>query len=160
MSEGSSRPTIEVEEVSPTSSDAEFCLSCYFQELADRFDGGFDPAESLAPTLDAFAPPRGTFLILYMHGEPVGCGGFKCDTPDAAYIKRMWIAPTARGLGLGRLLLQELEQRARALGYRKLRLETEKALSEAQQLYRSNGFHEVEPFNDERYAHHWFEKLL
>jgi GNAT superfamily N-acetyltransferase len=151
---------VDVVEVSPTSPDAEFCLSHYFRELEQRFDGGFDPANSLAPTLDAFRPPRGTFLVLYLDGRAVGCGGFKFDPPDAAYIKRMWIDPTARGLGLGRRLLQELEQVARARGYRMLRLETEKALTEAQQLYRSAGFREVPPFNDERYADHWFEKHL
>jgi len=155
-----SASAVRIDEVPPASSDAEYCLSHYFRELADRFESGFDPANSLAPTLDGFAPPRGTFLVMRLHGEPVGCGGFKFDPPDAAYIKRMWISPAARGLGLGRRLLQELEQRAKALGYRKLRLETEKALTEAQHLYRGSGFREVPPFNDETYAHHWFEKAL
>jgi ribosomal protein S18 acetylase RimI-like enzyme len=155
-----SAAAIRVEEVPPTSRDAQYCLSHYFEELAQRFESGFDPAHSLAPTLDGFAPPGGTFLVMRRHGEPVGCGGFKFDPPDAAYLKRMWIAPTARGLGLGRRLLHELEQRARSLGYRKVRLETEKSLKEAQQLYRSAGYREVAPFNDEPYAHHWFEKSL
>jgi DNA-binding MarR family transcriptional regulator len=155
-----SAAAVRIEDVPPTSWEAEYCLSHYFRELAERFEGGFDPAKSLAPTLDEFAPPRGTFLIMRLLGEPVGCGGFKFDPPDSAYVKRMWIAPDARGLGLGRRLLHELEQRARALGYRKLRLETERALTEAQQLYRNSGFREVPPFNDEIYAHHWFEKTL
>jgi ribosomal protein S18 acetylase RimI-like enzyme len=72
----------------------------------------------------------------------------------------MWVAPEARGLGLGRLLLRELENRAKSLGYRKVRLETERSLTEAQQLYRASGYVEVSPFNDELYAHHWFEKAL
>jgi ribosomal protein S18 acetylase RimI-like enzyme len=72
----------------------------------------------------------------------------------------MWVARDARGLGLGRRLLAELEDRARALGYRKVRLETEKSLTEAQHLYRSSGYLEVPRFNDEPYAHHWFEKTL
>lgn len=155
-----SAAAVRISEVPPTSSDAEYCLANYFRELAERFEGGFDPANSLAPTLDEFAPPRGTFLVMRLHGEPVGCGGFKFDPPNAAYIKRMWISPAARGLGLGRRLLHELEQRARALGYGTLRLETERALTEAQHLYRSSGFLEVPPFNDEVYAHHWFEKVL
>jgi DNA-binding MarR family transcriptional regulator/GNAT superfamily N-acetyltransferase len=155
-----SAAAVRISEVPPTSSDAELCLANYFRELAARFEGGFDPARSLAPTLDDFAPPRGTFLVMRLHGEPVGCGGFKFDPPNAAYIKRMWVSPAARGLGLGRRLLQELELRARALGYGTLRLETERALTEAQHLYRSSGFREVAPFNDEVYAHHWFEKVL
>jgi GNAT superfamily N-acetyltransferase len=151
---------VEVEEVAPTSRDAEFCLAQYFRELVERFDSGFDPLLSVAPTLDGFEPPTGSFLVMRLGGKPVGCGGFKRDAPDTVYLKRMWIAREARGLGLGRRLLKELEDRARALGYGKVRLETEKSLTEAQQLYRSAGYVEVPRFNDELYAHHWFEKRL
>lgn len=152
--------SVRVNEVRPQSRDAEFCLGHYFKELAERFETGFDPALSLAPTLNGFEPPRGTFLVMKLHGEPVGCGGFKPEENGAAYIKRMWVSPKARGLGLGRRILLELEDRARAMGHRMVRLETEKALTEAQQLYRSSGYREVPRFNDEPYAHHWFEKLL
>ena len=151
---------VQVEEVAPTSRDAEHCLAQYFRELSERFDSGFDPLLSQAPTLDGFEPPAGSFLVMRLDGRPVGCGGFKCDAPDTAYLKRMWIARDARGLGLGRRLLKELEDRARGLGYRRVRLETEKSLIEAQQLYRSAGYVEVPRFNDELYAHHWFEKRL
>jgi ribosomal protein S18 acetylase RimI-like enzyme len=151
---------VQVEEVAPTSGDAEYCLSQYFRELVERFDSGFDPVRSLAPTLDGFEPPSGSFLVMRLNGKPVGCGGFKRDAPDIAYLKRMWVAREVRGLGLGRRLLAELEDRARALDYRKLRLETEKSLTEAQRLYRSSGYLEVPRFNDELYADHWFEKLL
>jgi ribosomal protein S18 acetylase RimI-like enzyme len=151
---------VEIEEVSPTSPDAEHCLSRYFTELRERFDSGFDAALSSAPTLDEFTPPHGSFLVMRLGGRPVGCGGFKREKSGAAYIKRMWIAADARGLGLGRRLLHALEQSARSLGYRTIRLETEKSLAEAQQLYRSAGFREVPRFNDELYAHHWFEKTL
>jgi ribosomal protein S18 acetylase RimI-like enzyme len=72
----------------------------------------------------------------------------------------MWVSRDVRGLGLGRRLLQELENRAKNLGYRTIRLETQKSLKEAQHLYRSSGYREVPRFNDERYAHHWFEKTL
>ena len=70
----------------------------------------------------------------------------------------MWIDPTARGLGLGRRLLRELEERARRRGATLVRLETNRALTEAIALYRSAGYIEVGPFNDEPYADHWFEK--
>jgi GNAT superfamily N-acetyltransferase len=153
-------PEVQIEEVSPTSPDAQYCLSRYFLELSRRFDTGFDPAQSLAPTLDDFRPPRGTFLVMRLHGQPVACGGFKPEQSGAAYIKRMWVSPDARGHGLGRRLLRDLEDRARLLGYRVVRLETEKSLHEAQQLYRSFGYREVPRFNDEFYAHHWFEKAL
>ncbi len=152
-------PAVEVEEVAPDNPDAATCLSRYFRELATRFDSGFDASLSSAPTLSGFEPPGGCFIIMRRDGQPIACGGFKRDG-DAAYIKRMWIAPEARGLGLGRRLLTELENRASARGYRKLRLETEKSLTEAQQLYRSADYVEVPRFNDELYAHHWFEKGL
>ena len=152
--------SVRVETVAPGSNDAEYCLSHYFAELSERFAAGFDPAQSLAPTLEGFEAPDGVFLIMRLHGRPVACGGFKRDAPDIAYLKRMWVARDARGLGLGRRMLQMLEERALALGYRKIRLETEKSLHEAQQLYRSSGYREVPRFNDELYAHHWFEKRL
>jgi len=151
---------VRIDEVPPDSRDAQLCLSRYFAELSERFEAGFDPAQSLAPTLHGFEPPRGTFLVMRLHGAPVGCGGFKREDSGAAYIKRMWITSGARGLGLGRRLLQALEAKAGSLGYRMIRLETEKSLKEAQQLYRSCGYDEVPRFNDELYAHHWFEKRL
>lgn len=151
---------VRIEQAAPDGKDVQYCLAHYFKELSERFEAGFDLANSLAPTLDGFEPPRGIFMVMRLDGNPVGCGGFKQEVPDAAYLKRMWIAPEARGLGLGRRLLQQLEERARALGYRRMLLETEKSLSEAQQLYRSSGYREVPRFNDEPYAHHWFVKLL
>ena len=72
----------------------------------------------------------------------------------------MWTAPSARGKGVARAVLRKLEATARHAGVALLRLETNRALKEAQALYRKEGYIEVAPFNDERYAHHWFEKHL
>ena len=72
----------------------------------------------------------------------------------------MWVSPDARGLGIGRRLLIDLEERAREAGASVVRLETNRSLKEAIQLYRSSGYREVKSFNDEPYAHHWFEKRL
>jgi ribosomal protein S18 acetylase RimI-like enzyme len=72
----------------------------------------------------------------------------------------MWVAPSARGLGVGRRLLSELEREAARHAIRIVRLETNQSLTEAIALYRSSGYVEVAPFNDEPYAHHWFEKRL
>ena len=154
-----SAAAVRIDEESPHSRDAQYCLKCYFDELSRRFDTGFDAAEGLEG-LEEFLPPHGTFLVMRLRGEPVGCGGFERMPPDSAYVKRMWIADSARGLGLGKKLLHALEERARSMGYRKVRLETNKALSEAQRLYRSFGYEELAPFNDEPYAHHWFEKAF
>ncbi len=72
----------------------------------------------------------------------------------------MWVRADARGLGVGRRLLETLEALAREFGLRMLRLETNRSLTEAQTLYRKCGYLEVAPFNDEPYAHHWFEKRM
>jgi ribosomal protein S18 acetylase RimI-like enzyme len=72
----------------------------------------------------------------------------------------MWVSDGVRGLGIGRRLLNELEVRAAAAGTRSVRLETNRSLSEAIALYRASGYEEIPAFNDEVYAHHWFEKKL
>ena len=72
----------------------------------------------------------------------------------------MWVAESARGLGVGRQLLGELEKRAAKSGARAVRLETNRSLAEAISLYRSAGYAEVSAFNTEAYAHHWFEKQV
>ena len=151
---------VRVSEEPATSIAAQHCLERYYGELRERFEEGFDPGKSVVHSLDEFAPPRGCFLVIHADGEPVACGGFTPLSGDAAYLKRMWVAPEARGLGVGRRLLAALEDRARSRGYRFARLETHKALAEARQLYRSSGYAEVAPFNAEPYAHHWFEKPL
>lgn len=142
----------------PTTDDAQYCLSRYFDELRLRLEGGFD-SEGASARLDEFSPPRGTFLVGRVNGQAVACGGIK-PLGDAAYLKRMWVCPDRRGRGLGRRLLEVLEDGARSLGYRSVCLETNRVLVDAQHLYRSCGYLEVAPFNDDPYAHHWFEKPL
>lgn len=88
----------------------------------------------------------------------MGCGGLKLPPGAPAEIKRLWVRPGARGLGLARRLLAELEDRAARHGARTVRLDTHRALTAATRLYRESGYAEVPPFNDEPYAHHWFEK--
>jgi ribosomal protein S18 acetylase RimI-like enzyme len=100
------------------------------------------------------------FLVARLHGEPVGCAGLKLPPGAPAEIKRMWVDPRTRGLGLGRRFLAELEARAARHGCDVLRLDTNKALTAAIGLYHSCGFQEVAAFNDEPYAHHWFEKRI
>ena len=75
--------------------------------------------------------PMGLLLIARLHGRPIGCGALKFHQRRPAELKRMWIAPAARGLGVGRRLLGELERTAREAGVVVLRLETNRALSEA-----------------------------
>jgi DNA-binding MarR family transcriptional regulator/GNAT superfamily N-acetyltransferase len=144
----------------PAEPDARRCLRAYEDELSARIDGGFDPARSNSAADHEMAPPAGLFLVATLHGEPAGCGALKFHGEDPAELKRMWVSPAVRGLGLGRRLLAELEAQAAGHGVRVLRLETNRVLAEAISLYRAAGYREVPAFNDEPYAHHWFEKEL
>jgi ribosomal protein S18 acetylase RimI-like enzyme len=151
--------TVEVRECHAGEPQARICLDTYFAELAARFEGGFDPSRKPFRD-DDMTPPAGLLLVATLHGEPVGCGAMTFLPKRVAYIKRMWVAGNLRGLGLGRRLLTELENRASAAGVRRVQLETKDVLREAISLYTSAGYREVEPFNDEPYADHWFEKTL
>jgi DNA-binding MarR family transcriptional regulator/GNAT superfamily N-acetyltransferase len=149
---------VEFRVVDPAHRDAQHCLAEYFAEIDLRFDTGFDP--TITVPADELRPPTGEFLVAYLRAEPVGCGALMFDADGRTVIKRMWVASSVRGLGIGRRLLTELEDRAAAHGSRVVGLETNKTLTEAIAMYRSAGYQEVAPFNDEPYAHHWFEKRL
>ncbi|MCZ7456926.1 bifunctional helix-turn-helix transcriptional regulator/GNAT family N-acetyltransferase [Streptomyces sp. WMMC940] len=152
--------TVTLSVLDPDHPDAAHCLRSYAAELGEIFDGGFDPANSLLPDPGELRAPRGLFLVARLHGEPVGCAGLKLPAGAPAEIKRLWVRPGARGLGLARRLLSELEERAARHGSDLVRLDTNRALVAATRLYRDSGYTEVPPFNDEPYAHHWFEKRL
>ena len=144
----------------PASDAARFCLSSYFAELDQRFDAGFDPGLSIRATPEDLVEPAGLLLVARLWGEPVGCGALKLHGRMPAELKRMWVSPRARGLGVGRRILSSLEQQARDRGVRTVRLETNRSLREAIGLYRSAGYAEVSAFNSEPYADHWFAKRL
>ena len=150
--------SVEIAFEPPTSPAARYCLDSYFSEINERFEGGFDAGQS--PTHDDdFVPPRGRFLVAWLHGEPVGCAGLRWK-PGYGEIKRMWVAPRARGLGIGRRLLERVEELTERRGLPAIRLDTNKALAEAQALYRKHGYREIAPYSNEPYAHFWFEKVL
>lgn len=151
---------VHIDAADPTDARARFCLQAYFEELGRRFDSGFDPGQTLPLDEASLSPPAGLLLLATLHDQPVGCGALKFREGAPTEIKRLWIAPEARGLGLGRRLLTELEAQARARGDRVVRLDTNRSLTEAISLYRSTGYREIERFNAEPYAHHWFEKQL
>lgn len=151
---------VRIARVDPASREARWCVAQYVAELARRFEGGFEPGRSLPAEDDRLRPPAGAFLVASMDGEAVACGAVKRIAPEVGSLKRMWVADAARGLGVGRRVLEALEREARALGMTTVRLETNRALDEAIALYRSAGYEEVAPFNDDPYADHWFEKSL
>ena len=99
---------VRITRCGPRHPHARFCLRAYFGELADRFDGGFDPARSISAGDAELTPPAGLLLVATLHGEPVGCGALKFHDGAPTELKRMWVAPAARGLGLGRRLLASL----------------------------------------------------
>jgi ribosomal protein S18 acetylase RimI-like enzyme len=149
---------VVIDVTDPAHHHAQHCLREYFAELDRRFETGFDPSRSLPAHLDEMRAPAGRFLVASLRGEPVGCGALKFHGTEPAELKRMWVAPAARGLGVGRRLLSELEGRAFSSGNPVVRLDTNRALTEAIAMYRATGYREVDAFNDEPYAHHWFEK--
>jgi DNA-binding MarR family transcriptional regulator/GNAT superfamily N-acetyltransferase len=151
---------LEIDAVDPADQHAQHCLSEYFAELDRRFEVGFDPAHTLPADPDDMRPPAGVFVVASLHDEPIGCGALKFHGDEPTELKRMWVAPTARGLGVGRRLLQDLERRAAERGSHTIQLDTNGALTEAVAMYRSAGYREVGAFNDEPYADHWFEKRL
>lgn len=133
----------------------------YVDELAERFPAGFDPGlPSTDEATATFGPPSGRFLLATLDGEVVGCGGVQFLDATTAEIKRMWVSDAARGQGLGRRLLAQLEDAAVAAGRRRIVLDTNGVLDEALGLYRSSGYVAIDRYNDNPYATHFFAKDL
>ena len=151
---------VEIRPVDPNHPDARQCFRAYFDELDRRAESGFDPRVSSLAEAHELTPPAGCVLIAYLRAELVGCGAVKHHPSAISELKRLWVSPSARGLGLGRRLLAELEALAAASGARVARLDTHSALVEAISLYRSAGYREIPAFNDEPFADHWFQKRL
>ena len=151
---------VEIGVEDPASGPAQFCLRRYFAELDARFETGFDPEASISATADELVEPAGQLLVATLRGEPIGCGALKFHGSEPVELKRMWVSPDVRGLGVGRRLLAELERHAWDRGVLVVRLETNRHLLEAISLYRASGYVEVPAFNAEPYADHWFEKRL
>jgi DNA-binding MarR family transcriptional regulator len=152
--------SVRVAAEAPDSADARLCLDAYFSELGARFEGGFDAVKDNSAHAGDMAPPSGLFVVARLDGDPVGCGGLNRTDKATGEIKRVWTAPSARGMGVARRVLRTLEAGARNMGLRTLRLDTNRALTEAHALYRKEGFLEIARFNDNHYADHWFEKRL
>ena len=146
-----------VDEVQPDSPDAIAMLRVYFQELIDRYNGRPMPesevdAEMAIHTNDGVA----AFFVARCDGELAGCAGLR----EWGALTRMYIAPRFRRRGGGRVLLEAVEGAARARGLKRLQIDTRDDLVEARGLYLAAGYEEVEPFNQDPYAEHWFQKWL
>jgi GNAT superfamily N-acetyltransferase/DNA-binding MarR family transcriptional regulator len=151
---------VQLEPCPPADPRARACVRAYARDLAARFPGGFDPSRSVPVRDEELAPPAGVLLLATLGAEPVGCGAVKLHPGGAAEIVRVWVSADVRGLGLGRRLLQALEDYAAERGWREARLDPNRSLTEAIAMYRSAGYRESEPYNDEHYADFWFAKAL
>jgi len=105
-------------------------------------------------------PPGGSYLVAYDRDAAVAGGGLRRLAPGVAEIKRMYVRPEARSRGVARALLVALEGEARALGYATTRLDTGPKQVHALALYRSVGYVDVPPYNDNPFACFWGEKDL
>jgi DNA-binding MarR family transcriptional regulator/GNAT superfamily N-acetyltransferase len=151
---------VSFEIADPRSLRARDALRRYFAELAARFPAGFDADQAGAEDDVGLGPPEGTFLVISADGTTVGCGGLKHIDGAIGEIKRMWIDPDWRGLGLGARLLAELEAVARRLGRVRLVLDTNETLTEAIAMYLRAGYDAIERYNDNPYAQRWFAKKI
>jgi ribosomal protein S18 acetylase RimI-like enzyme len=153
--------TVRIAVTDPRRPEARQAIAAYYAELAARFESGFDPARSPLDesTLEL---PAGLLLVATRPDSagPIGCGALRLYGDGIAEVKRLWVSAGTRGLGLGRRLLSALEALAVEHHRHTVRLETNRVLTEAIAMYRSTGYREVPAFNDEPYAHHWFEKAL
>jgi GNAT superfamily N-acetyltransferase len=157
---GATAASVQFTLTDPEHADARWCIDRYTEELNRRSSRPFDPSVGATALPDDVRPPAGAFYVAYLRDRPVGCGAVKHHADAPAEIKRMWLAPETRGLGLGRKLLVTLETCARDAGASIARIETNTDLAEAVALYLSAGWREVAPFNDEPYADLWLEKAL
>ena len=146
--------SVEIAVAAGDSDDARWCLAQYFTELNQRFNEGFDPATG------ASAEASGQFVVARIDGEAIGCGALRQLEAGVGEVKRVWVSASARGHGVAGRIMQKLEAIAREFGFHTLRLDTNRALTEAHALYRKLGYHEIARYNDNPYAHHWFEKVL
>ena len=151
---------VEIAPMDPSDPHARYCVHEYFAELDRRFDTGFDPALSIPADDHELLPPAGLFLVASLQGDPIGCGALKFTTTSP---------PTSSACGLPSPRAASASGADSSANSRTAPAktapvpfgsETNKTLTEAISLYRSAGYREVDPFNDEPYAHHWFEKKL
>ena len=159
---------VDVVEVDPEDPRVLVAQQAYVDELAETFDAGFQPGD-LGEELPRYRAPDGSVLLALLDGEVLGTVALAPLTPRDEHddvvtplreVKRMWVAPGARGMGLGRRLLAAIEERAAALGTATLRLDTNETLGPAIALYESAGYRPVPRYNDNPYATHFMQRAL
>lgn len=150
---------LKIELSDPACAEAQACINAYYDELQVNLDSGFDPNLSVSANPEEMTPPAGYFYLARIGNQVVACAGLKVK-PDFTEIKRMWVNPNARKLGIARKLIDVLEQQSAKIGINIVRLDTHSSLKKAKKLYLSSGYVEIKPYNDNLYADLWFEKDL
>lgn len=149
----------------PSSPEARAVLTAYFHDIVSRYHrreatpDEVRAAMAAEPSAD-LCPPHGLFLLARRDDAVIGCAGLRLLPAGTGEITRVFVVPEARRHGVGRQLLQAVEDAARQHAVSRLRLDTRTDLAEARQLYAANGYQEVAPFNDGRFADHWYGKIL
>jgi GNAT superfamily N-acetyltransferase len=128
-------------------------------ELNDVYET-FSRLDNPALSPDELRPPEGAYVVGYEGGSAVAGGGLRRLDDGVAEIKRMFVRPGARSRGVARALLDALEDAARELGYERVRLDTGPKQQHGLALYRSAGYVDVPPYNDNPFACFWGEKIL
>jgi GNAT superfamily N-acetyltransferase len=120
-----------------------------FEEYADSLDvdlGFQDFDRELAELPGEYAPPSGRLLLALDGTTPAGCVGLRPFGRDVCEMKRLYVRPSHRGSGLGRLLVERIVEAGREAGYDRMRLDTLPTMAAARRLYRSLGFTEIEAY--------------
>lgn len=151
---------LEIRPASASEPPGSGLLEAMVLELAEVYGMRIDIPEMPRASPAELGPPGGAFLVVWLDGEPVGCGGVKRLSAEVCEIKRMYIAPEARGRGLAVELLSALERSARELGYVVARLDTGPEQPHAQSMYERAGYEPIENFNANPMASFWGEKRL
>ncbi len=151
---------MDVRRVPADAAAARLLMAEYMDEIERRLGAPFDRARYPDPAPAELEPPRGLLLVVFDGDDPVACGAVRVIGPGVAEIKRMYVAPRARGRGLGRTLLAALEDGAVELGCRTARLDTMAAMAEAGALYRSAGYEPIADYNGNPLATVWMERAL
>jgi|SRR5947209_4093315 len=135
-------------------------LADFFAEGERVYGSSMADYRGPSATPEELSPPAGGFLVGYVDDEPVGCGGIKRLSDQAVELKRLYVVPKLRNGGIARTLIAALEDAARDIGYRVIRLDTGDKQPAALHLFRSAGYQEIDDYNGNPHASYWFEKVL
>jgi GNAT superfamily N-acetyltransferase len=140
--------------------DSRRLIAAMEAEINEIYEDHPESIHEVGTAGDLMREPGGSFILVEVDGEAVGCGGLRRLDTESCEIKRMYIVPEHRGRGLSRTLLAALEERAKELGYVNVKLDTGDRLPKPKALYESSGYSQIPDYNGNTQAAYWFEKPL